>query len=242
MFCLSPASLPTENAGTPEKTISLGQIIAGELSAAENSHREFRSRWESSLPQRIILVLAILTNILFFATRNDYIVLFIAASFYLNMFYFITLLIPTNPGTAGLPTQEITRFHAWLRDHGITSGTRQFTRIFINTFFMNSRALTFGIGLIFTIDIVFTLIAYSAGLPAGIALFVIAQSAIIIAFYSLVWKVEPFTAEFARNIDMVRSRLSRQSRPGSSRSCFSPVFFSWSLCSSPRSSSCPASR
>jgi len=202
-----------ENAGTSESTVSLGQIVTGELSAAEDSHREFRLRGESSDMQQIILTLCILINILFFATRNDYIVLFIAASFYLNMFYFITLLVPTNPGTANLRTPEIARFHAWLRDHGITSGTRQFTRIFINTFFMNSRALTFGIGLVFSIDIVFTLIAYSAGLPADIALFVIAQSAIIIAFYSLVWKVEPFTAEFARNIDMVRSRLSRELPP-----------------------------
>lgn len=163
--------------------------------------------------QTAILVLSVLINIIFFVTRTDYIVLFIAASFYLNMFYFITLLVPTNPGTAGLPTQEIARFHAWLRDHGVTSGTRQFTRIFINTFFMNSRTLTFGIGLIFSIDIVFTLIAYSAGLPPDIAFFVIAQSAVIIGFYCLVWKVEPFTAEFARNMDLVRSRLSRELPP-----------------------------
>ncbi len=163
--------------------------------------------------ERAVLALCILTNILFYATRNDYIVLFVAASFYLNMFYFITLLIPTNPAAVDLRKPEIAKFHTWLRENGITSGTRQFTRIFVNMFFMNCRTLTSGMGLIFSIDIVFTLIAYSAGLPPGIALFVITQSAVIITFYYLVWKVEPFTAEFAKNIDLVRNRLSRELPP-----------------------------
>jgi len=198
-----------ENSGTPGKTIPLRQIIDHELSAAENSHREFRSLRDSSLQQITVLAICVLTNIIFFLTRNDYIVLFIAASFYLNMVYFITLLIPTSPGAADLKKPEIAKFHGWLKDHGITSGTRQFSRIFINTFFMNSRTLTFGIGLIFSIDIVFTLIAYTAGLPPDIALFVIIQSAVIIAFYTLVWKVEPFTEEFAKSIDLVRRRLCR---------------------------------
>ena len=205
--------MQTIHPGAPDETVSLGQIIAGELSAAEDNRRELRSQQEPLSLQRGVIALCILINIIFFVTRSDYIALFIAASFYLNMFYFITLLVPTGPGAADLKKPEIARFHAWLRDNGIPSGTRQFTRIFINTFFMNSRTLTFGIGLIFSIDIVFTLIAYSAGLPPDIALFVIAQSAVIIAFYGLVWKVEPFTAEFAKNIDMVKSRLSRELPP-----------------------------
>jgi xanthosine utilization system XapX-like protein len=139
--------------------------------------------------------------------------MFVAASFYLNMFYFLTLLVPTNPGAADLKKPEIAKFHAWLRDNGITSGTRQFTRIFINMFFMNSRALTFGIGLLFAVDIVFTLIAYAGGLPPQIALFVIVQSLIIIVFYGLIWKIEPFTSTFADNIDQVRTRLSRDLPP-----------------------------
>ncbi|MGA2121260.1 MAG: hypothetical protein ABSG49_04360 [Methanoregula sp.] len=205
--------MPTANSGDAQDTISLRQIIAGELSAAENNRREFPSQRESNTLERAILALCILTNILFFVTRKDYIVMFVAASFYVNMFYFITLLVPTNPGAADLRKPEIAKFHTWLRENGITSGTRQFTRIFINTFFMNSRTLTFAIGLIFSIDIVFTLIAYSAGLPLGIALFVIIQSAVIIIFYGLIWKVEPFTTEFAKNIDLVRTRLSRELPP-----------------------------
>ena len=203
----------TVDAGESHTAISLGQIIAGELSAAEKYREEFRSQRESYTLESAILALCVLTNILFFVTRNDYIVLFVAASFYLNMFYFITLLVPTNPAAIDLRRPEIAKFHTWLRENGITSGTRQFTRIFVNTFFMNCRTLTSGMVLIFSIDIVFTLVAYTAGLPLGIALFVITQSAVIILFYGIVWKVEPFTAEFAQNIDLVRNRLSRELPP-----------------------------
>jgi len=99
--------MPAANSGGSPDTISLGQIISGELSAAENNRRESRSQRESYKLERAILALCILTNIIFFVTRNDYIVLFVAASFYLNMFYFITLLVPANPGAADLRKPEI---------------------------------------------------------------------------------------------------------------------------------------
>ena len=44
----------------------------------------------------IVIILCIGINVIYSLYRPDYIVLFIAASFYLNMFYFIILLIPQN--------------------------------------------------------------------------------------------------------------------------------------------------
>jgi hypothetical protein len=210
--------VPPDQELTPESRNESGDIpfrelLARELDAARASRADLMHVRESRRAETFILACCIITNFVFFFTRADYLVLFVAASFYLNMFYFITLLVPTSPGAADFRTPEIAKFHAWLRDNGVTSGTRQFTRIFINTFFMNSRTLTLGIGLIFSVDIVFTLIAFSAGLPADIAFFVIGQSAVIIIFYYLVSKVEPFTAEFANNIDRVKVRLSRELPP-----------------------------
>lgn len=198
---------------TPDTQVSLAKIVAGELAAAEKKRGEFISQQDPQNLQNAILVLSILINLLFFLTRSDYIVMFIAASFYLNMFYFITLLVPTNPGIPGWRRPEIAKFHTWLIENGITSSTRQFTRIFINTFFMNCRALTFAISLLFAVDIIFTLLIWLDGFPSTIALFVIVQSAVIITFYSLVWKTEPFTTEFAKNIDLVRTRLSHELPP-----------------------------
>jgi hypothetical protein len=203
----------SSDGGTHPADIPFRQLIARELAAAQANRIDLMSGKEPSRIEMFILTCCILTNLVFFFTRSDYLALFVAASFYLNMFYFITLLVPTNLGAADLRAPEIAKFHAWLRDNGITSGTRQFTRIFINTFFMNSRALTLGIGLIFSVDILFTLIAFTNGLPLDIALFVISQSAVIIIFYYLVSKVEPFTAEFAKNIDRMKDRLARELPP-----------------------------
>ena len=205
--------MPTHPAH-PHDSSLLSGVIAGELAAAERECRTFQEQKESRNLQRIVLVFCFLTNIVLFIVRPDYIVLFIAASFYLNMFYFLTLLVPTSPGAVSLQKPEITRFHTWLWESGIRSGTRQFTRIFVNAFFMNCRTLTFPLGLLFSIDIVFTLIVWYAGLvPGNTALFVIAQSLIIITFYGLIWKVEPFTEGFARNLDRFKSRLSRDLPP-----------------------------
>jgi len=202
-----------DKTGKPERAIPLEQVVAEEIAAAERERQAFRVHREPVALHAAILLLCILVNIIYSGIRSDYLLLFVAASLYLNMFYFITLLIPTSPGAAGLHKPEIAKFHAWLSENGITSGTRQFTRIFINTIFMNSRTLTRGFCMIFALDIAFTIIAYFSGLPSDISLFVILQSAVIIMFYGLVWKVEPFTAEFARNIDLARNRLSRDLPP-----------------------------
>ena len=161
----------------------------------------------------IVLFACLLTNVIFFLVRSDYIALFIAASFYLNMFYFITLLIPTNFQKGNLPAADISRFRGWLHDIGVTSGTSQITRLFANALFINSRTLTLGLGLIFSIDIVFALIHYSRGLPFFTTLIVVAQCAIIVTFYLLVWKMEPFSMTYVKKVERMKSSLVRQNLP-----------------------------
>ena len=96
-----------------------------------------------------VLLVCVLTNVIFFLVRPDYFGLFIAASFYLNMFYFISLLIPTNFQNANLPTADLSRFHTWLKEIGVTSGTTRFTRLFINALFV-SASFTSHAALLFT--------------------------------------------------------------------------------------------
>jgi hypothetical protein len=160
-----------------------------------------------------VLALCILINLIFFLSRPDYFGLFIAASFYLNMYYFITLIIPTNFEQKGLPAAELTRFHTWLKEIGVKSGTTQFTRLFINTLFINSRGLSLGIGLIFSVDIVFALIHYTRGLPLHTTIIVIVQCAIIVIFYALVWKIEPFSTTYVNKVERVKSSLHQQRLP-----------------------------
>jgi hypothetical protein len=161
----------------------------------------------------IVLAGCVLVNIAFFLSWLDYFGLFIAASFYLNMYYFITLIIPTNFKKSSVPATDLSRLRTWLKEIGITTGTSQFTRLFINTLFMNSRALSLGIGLIFTIDIVFTLVHYSEGLPLLTAVIVITQCAIIVIFYLLVWKMEPFSTTYVKKVEQVKRHLHRRNLP-----------------------------
>ena len=191
----------------------LTQVIRDELAAVRKNRIDVMTR--QSLPgiHFIVIFACVLTNVIFFTVRSDYIALFIAASFYLNMFYFITLLIPTNLKKGSLPAVNISRFRVWLREMGVKSGTSQITRLFANALFINSRTLTLGLGLIFSIDIVFAIIHYYRGLPLFTTAIVIAQCAIIVIFYLLVWKMEPFSMTYVKKVERMKSSLHRQKLP-----------------------------
>ncbi|WAC06091.1 MAG: hypothetical protein OS112_05525 [Methanoregula sp.] len=189
------------------------QVLRDELSAVQKNRADLMAPQGHLGIHLFTLLVCVLVNVIFFLVRTDYFGLFIAASFYLNMYYFITLIIPTNFRKTTLPAADLSRFHAWLKEIGIKSGTSQFTRLFINSLFINSRALSLGIGLIFSIDIAFTLIHYFQGLPLRTTLIVITQCAIIVIFYLLVWKMEPFSVTYVKKVESVRSSLHRQKLP-----------------------------
>ena len=90
---------------------------------------------------------------------------------------------------------------------------------------MNSRALTLGIGLIFTIDIVFTLVHYTQGLPFRTTAIVITQCAIIVIFYLLVWKMEPFSTTYVKKVEQAKSQPPPAETAPPVRYCHVPVWF-----------------
>jgi hypothetical protein len=197
-------------------TLSLKEVIRTELSAVQKARAELMTPRGPFGVQAVTVVICILINILYFMFRPDYFGLFIAASFYLNMYYFITLIIPTSFEKTSVPSADLSKFQGWLKDIGVTSGVTQFTRLFINTLFMNSRGLSLGIGLIFSIDIVFTCIHYyRSELPLITAAFVIVQCAIIVTFYLLVWKIEPFSTTYVKKVEGVKGILHQRKLPAS---------------------------
>ncbi len=130
--------------GSTPSVQSLDGIIRDELTAVRTKRIALKSPEKPGFLHYFILTSCIIVNIVFFVIVTDYPEIFIAASFYLNMFYFIILLIPTHVTRAGFSGNEITHFHTWLKDVGVKSGTSKFTRLFINAFFMNSKALVSG--------------------------------------------------------------------------------------------------
>lgn len=188
-------------------------VIRDELSAVQKNRDELMTPQGPRGIHLVVLCLCILVNVIFSLSFYDYFDLFIAASFYLNMCYFITLILPKNFEKTGMPAAGLSRARTWLKEIGITSGITQFFRLFINTLFMNCRALTLGIGLIFTIDIAFTLVHYMQGLPFRITAIVIIQCTIIVTFYLLVWKMEPFSTTYVKKIEEGKSHLHRWNLP-----------------------------
>lgn len=203
---------PSATGAPPEK--SLPQLICEELENVRKSRAELMVPRGRPVTHAVTLIICVLINVVFFLYRSDYFGLFIAASFYLNMYYFITLLLPTSFGTASVPGADLAKLQAWFKGIGLSSGTRQFTRLFINSLFINSRGLSFGIALIFSIDIFFVVFHFfSHILPLNIAIAVIAQCAVIVIFYLLVWKIEPFSTTYVKKVEGVKNRLHQKNIP-----------------------------
>jgi hypothetical protein len=193
--------------------VPLNQVIMDELASVQKNRVDLMTPKGPRGIHIIVLCACLLTNVIFSLVRSDYFALFIAASFYLNMFYFISLLIPTNLKKQNLPSANISRFRVWLHEIGVTSGTSRITRLFANALFINSRTLTLGLGLIFSIDIVFVLIHYYRGLPLRTTLLVIVQCAIFVIFYLLVWKMEPFSSTYVKKVERVKDSLHQKKLP-----------------------------
>jgi hypothetical protein len=196
----------------PGKTFT--QVVREELVKVQKNRAELMNPAGRPVTHAVTLIVCILINVIFYLYRSDYFGLFIAASFYLNMYYFITLLIPTSLEKKGAPAAEIAKLKAWLGEIGVRSAAKQFSRLFINSFFINSRGLSFGIGLIFSIDILFVFLHFSAHiLPLDIAIAVIAQCTVIVIFYLLVWMIEPFSGTYLNKVERMKNNLEQRNMP-----------------------------
>lgn len=200
---------------TISETIStLPKLLRAEISEERERHRRLYASGTTGRLTLIVLILAFLTNILLFLANPFYPLLFISASFFLFMFYFITLLIPHNLGHSSFSQIEIHRYLDGLKETGIIRSTKRFTRVFLNAFFINCRPLFYGFTLIFTVDIVIVLIMHLTGrISSSHTGIIIFQSAAIILFYFLVWKMEPYSTEFFCDVSGMKKHLIRKNIP-----------------------------
>ena len=179
--------------------IPIEKLIREELSAVRKNRASLMTEQSHPLIHIGIILGCIGINLIYFLYRPDYFVLFIAASFYVNMYYFIIVLVLQNVQKSSGTKTDLSRFRNRLKEIGLKSGTTRFTKMFTNTIFLNSRTLSLGICLIFAIDILYTMWAYFfMGLPFRLAIIVISQCAIIIVFYLLVWKVKLFSLKYVK--------------------------------------------
>ena len=206
-----------EDTTAPSGAIStLNKILRAEITEEKERQQRLYASGTSGRVTLIILGVAVLINIIYFFRSPDYPLILITASFFLFMFYFITLLIPRTIKRSRTPQNEIRQYVAGLKETGFIRSTTRFTRIFLNTFFINCRPLFFGFSLIFTLDIILVLVLHGnrtlSSSHTGIVLF---QSAAIIIFYFLVWKLEPYSTEFFTDVSGVKDHLIKRNIPGS---------------------------
>ncbi|MGA9621183.1 MAG: hypothetical protein WCC86_05100 [Methanoregula sp.] len=194
--------------------LSLHKTLREEIQKEQERDRSLYAAGTSGRVTLIILGAAILANIIVFLKDPLFPLLFISASFFLFMIYFITLLIPHNLRHPSLPQTEISRYLTGLRVTGITTSTKRFTRVFLNAFFINCRPLFYGFALIFSIDIVLVIAMARSGALSpyhtGIVLF---ESSAIILFYFLVWKLEPYTIDFFSDVSGMKNHLLKKKVP-----------------------------
>ncbi len=193
---------------------TLHQLIRREIESERERQRMLRAKGARGVMTLTVLTASILINLSLFLTADKHPALFIIASFFLFMVYFITLFIPMDKQYRSFKGFEITSMLAKLRELGIIRGTDRFSRVFINAFFVNCRTLFYGFALLFSLDIIFAIIKYQDGTfnmqTTGIVIF---QSAAIIIFYYLIWKWEPYSPEFFHEVTSVKQRLVTRRLP-----------------------------
>jgi len=194
---------------------TINRIIREELREEKERQRNLYFSGTTGRVTIIVLVLAVVTNIVYFIRSPMYPLILVSASFFLFMFYFITLLVPHTLKPAGASHTSIKKYIAGLKETGFIKSTKRFTRIFLNTFFINCRPLFIGFTALFTVDILIVLHLYRTGfLPPSHTGIVLFQCVAIIVFYFLVWKLEPYSTEFFSDVSDVKNHLIRRKIPG----------------------------
>jgi hypothetical protein len=199
-----------------QESTAIHELVKNEIHTLKEQQRSLRAQGRTGYVTIIILIACIFVNCAFLATVKDYPSLFIAASFYLYMIYFITLLLPLGKGARSLPFDRVRQFFTTLHHTGIIPATDRLTRIFLDAFFINSRALCGGFLLIFSCDLIFAAIGFYQRAFSSTALIIILfQSLAILIFYFLVWKFEPYSTWFWDEIGELKGRFAQKRVPPS---------------------------
>jgi hypothetical protein len=193
---------------------ALRQLVSNEIGLVREQRQVLLAQGTTGYVTIFILLSCIIMNLYAYLSLPDYFALFIAASLFLHMGYFITLLVPIGEGTLRFPAGEIQKFFSVLYHTGIIPATDRFTRILLDVFFMNSRTLCFGFFCLFSLDVLFTGAGYYAGIfSSAIVTVILFQVLAFLVFYILLWRLEPGTTRFKQVISGMKDSLAGRRYP-----------------------------
>jgi hypothetical protein len=192
-----------------KESTALQHLITSEIKSIREQQKTLIKQGKIGYATILIILSCIITNVILAFVLPDYPTLFIAASIYLQMIYFLTLLIPIGGGRARIPKERIRRAFSTLYQTGIIPSTDRFTRIMLDVFLINSRSLATGFLCIFSLDLIFTGLAWYSGMFSGTAAAVILfQVLTILTFYLLLLRLEPGTVRFRQEITWMKGTLA----------------------------------
>ena len=188
---------------------AIHHLIKSEIATLREEQQSLKNQGRTGTITTTLLFFSVIVNITVFLLIPMYISLFITASFYLYMIYFITLLIPIGGGTARFFPEKTRAFFRTLYRTGIITTSDRLARIFMDAFFINSRALCSGFVIVFSLDVVYALAGFIDGMFDSHALFVILfQAVAILIFYFLLWRLEPGSTRFQQEIREIRGAFT----------------------------------
>jgi hypothetical protein len=202
-----------ENAGEAPESGSPNPVVTWVLSQIEEE-KEIQSRLLRSDTKvhhnTLFIVGGLLANIIAASLLPNYLVYWIAASFFLYVLAPLIMLIPTERKELIFPAKkDLEKYLRIIEQYGLSRNSKTLGHIIWNVFFINSQALAIAYVMIFGIDILFAGLSgfLIRTLPAATAIQVILQSVAIILFFGGIWIYKPYSHHFMDSVFSLHSRI-----------------------------------
>jgi hypothetical protein len=196
------------NETNPEKFL---QTFAEDVLKQELSWRENLSTARPGPIDRSIFILALAGTILCAFVLEDYMVLWVASTLFIIIFYPLTFLIPALASIMRDQSGVALRgYMKTLKGIGVVEHRDTFLYVLLNAFFINSRPLAIPITLLCISDIVTAFLLYLLEMhPVRVILIIMTQSAVIIIYYMSIYFLKPYSHAFMEMVRKVQRRIHK---------------------------------
>jgi hypothetical protein len=165
----------------------------------------------------LFIVGGLLANIIAAALLPNYLVYWIAASFFLYVLAPLIMLIPSERKEVIFPAKkDLEGYLRIVQEYGISRNTKTLGHILWNVFFINSQSLAIAYSMIFGIDALFAVVSgfimHTLPMATGIQVFL--QSLAIIIFFGGIWLYKPYSHQFMDSIFLLHSRIKFRLKKG----------------------------
>jgi hypothetical protein len=201
------------NAGESRATSGTHPVITWILSQIEEEKEKQSGLLRSDTKAHhntLFIVGGLLANIIAASLLPNYLVYWIAASFFLYVLLPLVMLIPTQRKEVIFPAKkDLEKYLRIIEQYGLSRNTGTLGHILWNVFFINSQAIAIAYVMIFAIDLLFAALSgfFLHTLPSSTAIQVMLQSVAIILFFGGIWLYRPYSHHFMDSVVSLHARI-----------------------------------